>query len=92
MSHYAAGDFVGGNAQCFVCEKTITGGQWFARVKHGECRVVLCTENCAKNFYHQRLPGLKRLHILEAIRSLEWPRQPETLLNLPLREPAAPDV
>ena len=92
MSHYAAGDFPGGNSQCFVCEKTIAGEQWFARVKHGECTVVLCTEKCARAFYCQRLPGLKRFHILAAIRSLEWPRRPETPSNLRSREIAARDV
>lgn len=81
MSHYDAGGFAGGNGQCFVCEKAITGEHWFARVKHGECTVVLCTEKCAKAFYRQRLPGLRKFQILEALPSLQWPRQQEAMLN-----------
>lgn len=81
MSHYIAGDFAVGSCHCFVCEKTIAGEHWFARVKHGECTVVLCTRKCANAFYRQRLSIFKKIHILDALRSLQWPRQPKTLLN-----------
>ena len=82
MSHYDAGGFADGTGQCFVCEKAITGEHWFARVKHGECTVALCSEKCAAAFYKQRLPGLRRFQILEAMRSLQWPRQEEAMLNV----------
>jgi len=82
MNHHdAAGGFNAGNGQCFVCEKAIAGERWFARVKHGECTVVLCTEKCAKAFYRQRLPGLRKFQILEAMQSLRWPRPQESPSN-----------
>jgi hypothetical protein len=61
-------------AQCVTCEKAIAGDDWFARVKHGEWTVMLCSERCAKAFYAQRLPGLRRLALLAAHPLLRWPR------------------
>ncbi len=71
MSH---SDFTAAHVQCVVCENIIIGDDWFARVKHGEWTVTLCSEPCAKAFYAQRLPGLRRLALLAAHPSLKWPR------------------
>ena len=34
MSNYDASKLDSSYVQCAVCEKTITGGKWFTRVKH----------------------------------------------------------
>lgn len=52
----------------------ITGDDWSARVKRGNWTVMLCSERCAKSFYAQRLPGLRRIALLAAHPSLKWPR------------------
>jgi len=36
--------------QCAVCDKIITGGKWFARIKHGEFMVALCCPLCTEAF------------------------------------------
>lgn len=36
--------------QCAVCEKLITGGKWFARIKHGDLTVALCCPLCTEAF------------------------------------------
>lgn len=74
MSHFATHGFDAAHVQCVVCEKIITDDAWFARVKHGDWTVMLCSERCAKAFYAQRLPGLRRLALLAAHPSLKWPR------------------
>lgn len=84
MSYFDAHAFNAAHAQCVVCEKIITDDDWFARVKHGEWTVMLCSERCAKAFYAQRLPGLRRLALLTAHPSLKWPRA-----NVALEELAA---
>ncbi len=84
MSHFDVHYPAAEHAQCVVCEKMITDDAWFARVKHGEWTVMLCSERCAKAFYGQRLPGLRRLALLAAHPSLKWPRA-----NVALEELAA---
>ncbi|ODU23932.1 MAG: hypothetical protein ABS95_02750 [Verrucomicrobia bacterium SCN 57-15] len=74
MSHCDSHGLNTAHAQCVVCEKIIIDDDWFARVKHGEWTVMLCSERCAKSFYAQRLPGLRRLALLAAHPSLKWPR------------------
>ena len=74
MNHFDARGLDAAHTQCVVCEKLITDHDWFARVKHGEWMVMLCSEQCAKAFYAQRLPGLRRLALLAAHPSLKWPR------------------
>lgn len=74
MSHFDTHSLNAAHAQCVVCEKIITDDDWFARVKHGEWMVMLCSERCAKAFYAQRLPGLRRIALLAAHPSLRWPR------------------
>lgn len=72
----------GANAsQCFVCERPTPGDCWFAQVKHGDLTIQLCCPRCAKAFYAQRLPGLRRIQFLAALQSLQWPRQPSALVN-----------
>ena len=36
--------------QCAVCEKLITGGKWFSRIKHGNYMVALCCPLCTEVF------------------------------------------
>ena len=50
MSNYDATDTDCEYVQCAVCEKTITGGKWFARIKHGEWMVALCCPLCTEAF------------------------------------------
>ncbi len=66
MSHFDAGNLNAEDVQCFVCEKAITRGNGFARLKHGEWTVVVCSEPCAKAFQAQRLPYLRRIEVLAA--------------------------
>jgi len=70
-----------GIAQCFVCEKPIAGDHWFAQVKHGNWTVRLCCSQCSKLFFTQRLPGLRRVAFLAALRSLAWPTQSDVRFN-----------
>ena len=49
-----------GSVHCFVCERAIIGDDWFARVKPEDWTIVLCSQACAKAFYAQRLPSLRR--------------------------------
>jgi hypothetical protein len=76
-----AGDFNAAQSQCFVCEKPMPGDQWFAQVKQGDWTIRLCCPRCARAFYSQRLPGLRRIGFLAALESLQWPRQQRGLLN-----------
>jgi hypothetical protein len=55
------------SVQCFVCEKAVSGGAWFARVKYGGQTTVLCTKQCADAFYAERLPFLRRLVALATL-------------------------
>jgi hypothetical protein len=81
MRHSGAKGFHVGISQCFVCEKSIFGDHWFAQVKHGNWTIRLCCLQCSKLFYTQRLPGLRRVAFLAALRSLAWPRQSDERLN-----------
>ena len=82
MSHFDNG-LNAAHAQCVVCEKIIIGDDWFARVKHGDWMVMLCSERCAKSFYARRLPGLRRLALLAAHPSCKWPRMSAGIEELP---------
>ena len=74
-------DEINSRSQCFVCEKSMPGDGWYAQVKHGEWTVRLCCPQCAKAFYAQRLPGLRRMAFMAALQSLQWPRQQAAVLT-----------
>jgi len=38
---------------CFFCGKKIADGQWFARLPHGERRVIFCRPQCVEAFLRQ---------------------------------------
>ena len=42
MNNYDANDLDCAYVQCAVCDKAITGGKWFARIKHGDWMIALC--------------------------------------------------
>ena len=81
MSDHDADAFNALESQCFVCEKPTPSDQWFAQAKHGDLTVHLCCPQCAKAFYAQRLPSLRRMAFLAALQSLQWPRQQVALVN-----------
>ena len=47
--------------QCAVCEKAITGGRWFARIRNGERIVALCCPLCAETFESDPKPCVRRI-------------------------------
>ncbi len=59
--------------QCAVCEKAITGGNWFARMKHGSWMVALCCPLCTETFedhpgaYIARIESIAKLHDKDGI-------------------------
>ena len=65
--------------QCAVCEKAITGGKWFARIKHGQWLVALCCPLCVETFeanpraYLRRIETLELLHAPDGIFKQELP-------------------
>jgi len=83
MSHIGPKGLQTGINRCFVCEKSIVGNHWFALVKHGNCTIRLCCLQCSKLFYTQKLPALRRVALLAALRSLAWPRQSDVRFNRP---------
>ena len=54
--------------QCAVCEKVITGGKWFARIKHGEWMVALCCPLCTETFEANPHAYVRRIETLEFMR------------------------
>ena len=55
--------------QCAVCEKVITGGKWFARIKSGECMVALCCPLCTEAFEDNPKPYIRRIQTYQLMRS-----------------------
>ena len=50
MSQFDASDGDCESVQCAVCDQIIRGGNWFARIKHGERMVALCCPLCTEAF------------------------------------------
>jgi len=50
--------------RCFVCEKLIAGGNWFAQAIHGDWTIRLCCAQCPQHFFAQRLPVLWAMHLI----------------------------
>ena len=64
--------------QCAVCEKAITGGKWFSRIKEGEWMVALCCPLCTKTFEANPRSYIRRVETLELLRSPQGPFQNAT--------------
>ncbi len=65
MSNYDASNIDCDYVQCGVCEKAITGGKWFARIKHGERMVALCCPLCTETFEAKPHAYVRRVETLE---------------------------
>lgn len=77
MSNFDPGNLNVEDVRCVVCEKMITGGNWFARVKHGERTVVLCCSQCAEKFHATPQAYIQPLTTLAMFRSPQVPYQGE---------------
>jgi hypothetical protein len=70
------------SVECAVCEKTITGGRWFARIKHGEWMVALCCPLCTEVFQKKPTAYIARIETVAFMRS----RKDPSLSNSPLKD------
>jgi hypothetical protein len=77
MSNYDASDIDCDYVQCAVCEKVITGGKWFARIKHGEWMVALCCPLCTEAFESKPHAYVRRIETIQFMRQ----RQSQSPLN-----------
>ena len=64
MSQFDASDIDTAYVQCAVCEQGITGGKWFARIRHGERMVALCCPLCTEVFEGNPTPYLRRIETM----------------------------
>lgn len=80
MSQFDASNMDCEYVQCAVCEKNITGGKWFARIKHGEWMVALCCPLCTEAFESKPHAYIRRIESLAFMRSLR-PTQPHSPLD-----------
>ncbi len=71
MSQFNASDIDVAFVQCAVCEKGITGGNWFARIKHGAHMVALCCPLCTETFEANPRPYIRRIETLAGMRRLQ---------------------
>jgi hypothetical protein len=55
--------------QCAVCEKVITGGKWFARIRNGQWMVALCCPLCTATFEDNPTAYIRRIETYELMRS-----------------------
>ena len=67
--NFDASDIDCAAVQCAVCEKIITGGKWFARIKQGEWMVAICCPLCAETFEANPHAYVRRIDTLEFMRS-----------------------
>jgi len=77
MNNYDASDIDCGYVQCAVCEKVITGGKWFSRIKHGEWMVALCCPLCTEAFESKPHAYVRRIETIQFMRQ----RQSQSPLN-----------
>jgi hypothetical protein len=50
-------DAAGGSSlplHCIVCDRVISDGNWFARIKLGQGRVAMCRPRCVEDFLDNR--------------------------------------
>jgi hypothetical protein len=57
--------------QCAVCEKEMTGGRWFARIRNGDWIVALCCPLCTATFEGNPRPYVRRIETLQLLHSGE---------------------
>jgi hypothetical protein len=81
MTQFDASDIEVGFVQCAVCEKAITGGKWFARIKHGVWMVALCCPLCTETFERNPHAYIRRIETLAWMRSQNVERQPDSPLS-----------
>ena len=68
MPNYDASRLDCAYVQCAVCEKEITGGKWFARIKHAQWMVALCCPLCTEAFERNPRGYIRRIETLEFMR------------------------
>ena len=68
MPNFDASNLDCESVQCEVCEKIITGGNWFARIKHGEWMIALCCPLCTEAFEAKPRAYLRRIETIEFMR------------------------
>ena len=73
MSQFDASNMDSEFVQCAVCEKAITGGKWFARIRRGEWMVALCCPLCTETFEANPNPYIRRIQTLELMQSKRGP-------------------
>ena len=59
--NFDASDELIGKVNCAVCEKSILGGRWFARIKAGEYMVALCCPLCEEVFIKKPAVYVRRI-------------------------------
>lgn len=69
MKQFDASDGDCDSVQCAVCEKVITGGKWFARLKHGEWMLALCCPLCTEAFESKPDAYVRRIESLAYMQS-----------------------
>lgn len=62
--NYDATDPVMEEVRCTVCDRSITGGRWYARLAHGEIMLALCCPLCLETFNRNRRPFIGRIRLL----------------------------
>jgi hypothetical protein len=65
MSRFDASSVENEHVQCAVCEKVITGGKWFARIRHDRWMVALCCPLCTEAFTSKPHAYVRRIETLE---------------------------
>lgn len=69
MSQFNASDMDVAFVQCAVCEKGITGGNWFARIRHDAWIVALCCPLCTETFEANPRPYIRQIETLAGVRA-----------------------
>jgi len=71
MNQFDASDIATAFVQCAVCEKGITNGHWFARIRHGKQMVALCCPLCTETFEANPRSYIRRIETLALMRPRE---------------------
>ena len=71
MSNFDASNLNAEYVQCAVCEKAITGGQWYARIRHGSWMIALCCPLCTETFEAKPQAYIRRIETLAELRSTD---------------------
>jgi hypothetical protein len=69
MGQFDASQSDSSYVQCAVCDKVITGGNWFARIRHGDWLVALCCPLCTEVFERSPLSCIRRIETLSHLRN-----------------------